>query len=68
VKGTGGDGDPGILRIDMPGGAGEERLEPITWEEWFDAFDRNRLAFLYQDRTAEGEESRFNKLISRDDG
>jgi hypothetical protein len=65
VKETGRDGDPGVLRIDYPGRGEDDRLEHISWEEWFDAFDENRLAFLYQEETAEGDESRFSKLVSR---
>jgi hypothetical protein len=65
VKGRGGEGDPGILRIDFPGFSGEETLSPIAWEDWFQAFDRNELAFLHQDETPEGQTSRFNKLVSR---
>jgi hypothetical protein len=66
VKGTGGKGDPGLLRIDYPGYTGEETLQEITWDEFFDAFEENRLAFLYQEDTRDGGESRFSKLISRD--
>jgi hypothetical protein len=65
VKGTGGGDDPGMIRIDFPGWSGEESLQPISWDEWFKAFDDNKLAFLYQDTTKGGEESRFNKLVSR---
>jgi hypothetical protein len=65
VKGTGSDGDPGILRIDFPGRGDDESLEEISWDEWFEAFESNRLAFLYQEETKEGEESRFSKLVSR---
>ena len=65
VKGTGGRKDPGMIRIDFPGWSGEDSLEPISWDEWFKAFDDNKLAFLYQDTTKDGEESRFNKLVSR---
>jgi hypothetical protein len=65
VKGTG-DGDHvGLLRIDYPGRGDDESLEEIAWDEWFEAFEENGLAFLHQDETAEGEESRFSKLISR---
>ena len=66
VKDTGRNGDPGILRIDYPGRGDNESLEEISWEEWFDAFESNRLAFLYQEETKEGDESRFSKLISRE--
>ena len=67
VKGTGSKNDPGLLRIDFPGYSGEDRLEEISWEDFFKDFDDNSLAFLYQDETSGGEESRFNKLISRDE-
>jgi hypothetical protein len=65
VKGTGGRNDPGMIRIDFPGWSGEDSLQPISWDDWFKAFDDNKLAFLYQDTTKEGEESRFNKLVNR---
>ena len=65
VKGTGGGSDPGMIRLDFPGWSGEESLQPISWDEWFKAFDDNKLAFLYQDTTKGGEESRFNKLVKR---
>jgi hypothetical protein len=66
VKGTGDGDSPGVLRIDYPGFSGEETLESITWEEFFEAFDENNLAFLYQEQTKDGEISRFSKLIDRD--
>jgi hypothetical protein len=65
VRGTG-DGDAGVLLIDFPGGAGDESLEPISWDEWFRKFEENRLAFLYQDEKASGEDSTFFKLVRRD--
>jgi hypothetical protein len=58
-------GDIGMIRLDFPGYSGEESLEPITWEEFFKAFDENQLALAYQERTAEGQRSNFNKLVSR---
>ena len=66
VKGTGGRGDVGMLRIDFPGYSGADSLDAISWDEWFRQFDENNLALLIQDRTAEGELSNFNKLVSRD--
>jgi hypothetical protein len=67
VRGTesGGDG-AGVLRIDFPGGAGEDQLEHISWDDWFRKFDGNNLAFLYQQEKASGEDSTFFKLVSRD--
>jgi hypothetical protein len=61
VKGTGGSNDPGLLRIDYPGFSGEETLQAIEWDEFFQGFDGNNLAFLYQ---PEGD-SRFSKLVNR---
>jgi len=66
VRGTGDDDEPGVLRIDFPGGAGSDRLEEISWEEWFEKFDEKELAFLYQDKKADGEQSTFFKLVSRE--
>jgi hypothetical protein len=66
VKRSGHDSDPGILRIDFPGFSGRRTLEKISWDQFFDWFDKNELAFLHQDRTARGQISRFSKLVSRD--
>lgn len=67
VDGTGDKGSPGVLRIDFPGND-SGRLEEISWEEFFKKFDHEKLAFLYQDETADGQTSYFNKLVNRDDG
>ena len=56
----------GLIRIDYEGYSGEDTLERITWDEWFDAFEKNNLAFLYQDQVKGGGKSRFSKLIDRD--
>lgn len=66
VKGTGGKGSPGMIRLDLPGYSGAESLAPISWDEWFEAFDDNDLAFVYQDTLASGGQSNFNKLIGRE--
>jgi hypothetical protein len=65
VKRTGSREEPGILRIDFPGYAGEESLEAISWEDFFVKFEEKKLAFLYQEQTKEGQQSRFCKFISR---
>jgi hypothetical protein len=65
VRGTGDGDDSGVLRIDFPGGAGSDELEPIEWDEWFEKFEENELAFLYQEEKASGEDSTFFKLVSR---
>lgn len=67
VRGTGSDEDPGILRIDFPGGAGEEELEHVDWDVWFEKFDKSHVAFLYQQEKASGEDSTFFKLVRVDE-
>lgn len=66
VKGTQNKQGPGVLRIDYPGFSGEDTLEPISWQAFFEAFEENNLAFLYQEEPRDGSESRFSKLIDRD--
>lgn len=66
VRGTGGKGDIGMLRIDFPGYSGEESLQHINWDDWFEKFDERELALLYQEETAGGAKSNFNKIVSRE--
>ena len=64
VKGTESGGDEaGILRIDFQDP--NDRLEEISWDEWFQKFDDEKLAFLYQDEKKSGETSTFFKLVKR---
>jgi hypothetical protein len=56
----------GILRIDFPGYSGEDSLEHISWDDFFQKFEENDLAFLYQEQTSDGKQSRFNKFVSRE--
>lgn len=67
VKGTNSKSTSGILLIDYPGYSGTQTLEAITWDEFFQGFEENKLAFLYQDETKAGEESRFSKLVNREE-
>jgi len=64
VKGTESGGeDAGILRIDFQDP--DDRLEEISWDDWFQKFDDEKLAFLYQDEKKDGETSTFFKLVKR---
>jgi hypothetical protein len=65
VERTASDGDPGIIRLDFPGYSGEGSLVEISWDEFFDKFEEKELALIYQEKTADGEQSNFNKLVSR---
>ena len=59
-KGRGG----GLLRIDYdePGGNDDDRLHRITWNAFFEIFDENDIAFLYD---PDGE-SRFSKFVAKE--
>lgn len=62
VRRTRSRGNAGLIRVDFPGFSGEGSLEPIAWDEWFEQFERQKLAFLYQ----EGKDTHFNKLVRRE--
>ncbi len=63
VKGTQDAGGEGVLRFDFA--EPDEKLEKISWEEFFETFDDRKLAFLHQDKTSDGKTSRFFKFIRR---
>jgi hypothetical protein len=66
VKGTDDRSGEGILRFDFA--EPEEKLESISWEEFFETFEDRKLALLHQDKTADGKTSRFFKFVRRDGG
>jgi len=55
-----------LLRLDFPGYSGGDSLEEISWDDFFQKFDEQGLALLYQDTTARGQKSNFNKIIARE--
>ncbi len=65
VASTERNGQTGILRIEFPGAvnANDSALKEIAWEEFFAKFDASGLSLVYQEQTAEGATSNFNKLI-----
>ena len=52
------DGGAGI-RFNFPGSA---RFRPISWDEWFDNFDRHNLRFVYEEEDAQQVALRAYKL------
>jgi len=52
------------LGIGFRGGEGEGQVL-ITWEEWFDKFEKEQLLLCYKDELAEGEDFPYYKLTSR---
>lgn len=61
--------EPGILRFQFPDAPNRNdgKLKEISWDAFFEKFDENDLELLYQDKTAEGQPSNFNKLIHPSD-
>jgi hypothetical protein len=65
VKATESEDDVGILRIDFPGYEGGDSLEEISWDEFFEKFEAAGLALVYQEETADGQRSNFNRFVRR---
>jgi len=67
VRGTGGGDDEGILRIHFPENSeDDDQFEEISWSDFFEKFDAEKLDFLYQERKADGESSTFHKFVNRE--
>ncbi len=60
--------EPGILRLEFPKAPhkNDSNLQEISWEEFFEKFDKNDLELILQDKTADGEQSNFNKFVHPD--
>ena len=69
VRGTHKRNQPGILRFCFPNARNrnDENLQEISWDEFFEKFDNNGLELIYQEKTAGGARSTFNKLIYPED-
>lgn len=63
VKGTDSRDGEGILRVDFA--EPDDKLEPISWEEFFQTFADREPAFLHQDKQG-SRTSRFFKFVRRD--
>ena len=62
-------GQTGIIRLEFPKAPhhNDSALREISWDEFFEKFDASGLAFTFQDQTADGEQSNFNKLVYPED-
>lgn len=65
VRDTGDEESPGVLRIDFQG-EDDDALEEISWNAFFEKFDREGLVFLHQDELKSGQTSRFFKFVDCD--
>jgi hypothetical protein len=65
VAGTEKGGEPGILRFEFPKAPhhNDSKLKEIEWDDFFEKFDENDLELVYQEKTADGQKSNFNKLV-----
>lgn len=62
VKGTESGSGKGVLRIHFPKASSDQDFKEISWDEFFEQFEENKLAFLYQDE----KDSTFHKFVNRD--
>jgi hypothetical protein len=65
VDGTESGRGSGVLRLDFPGYGGDG-LREVSWDEWFETFDKSNIKFIYQEHTSDGSPSNFMKLVGQD--
>ena len=68
VASTERDGEAGILRFCFPKAKNrnDDSSKQIEWDQFFEKFDENGLSMVFQEKTAGGARSNFNKLIHAD--
>lgn len=66
VEATADDG-AGILRLQFPDTKRDhDEIEPISWDDFFEKFEEEGLAFVYQEETENDRMSRFYKFVDRE--
>jgi len=58
-------GHPAHAAIAKAWSASGASIAPLTWDEFFERFEQDGLAFLYQERTSTGMPSRLFRIVSR---
>jgi hypothetical protein len=66
VPGTEHQGHLGVLRFIFTDDS-DSRLEEVSWDDWFKAFDARSLLFHFQEHKKDGQESNFFKLENPND-
>ena len=68
VAATEGKDETGIMRLMFPDAPhhNDGALQEIGWDEFFEKFDASGLELTYQEKTAGGQQSDFNKLTYPD--
>jgi len=66
VVGTEHEGHSGVLTFDFPPVGDNDRLKQMSWDEWFETFDRRKLNFVFQEKLANGHQNNFFQLENPD--
>ena len=53
----------GVLRFNFPGYGGE-KLQEVSWDEWFKTFNDRQLVFIFQEHKKDGTMSNFFRFDS----
>lgn len=61
IKDTGKADNSGVLRIHFPEHSKSDEFEEISWDDFFENFDKHKLDLLYEDSN----KSTFHKFIER---
>lgn len=61
IKNTEEGSGAGLLRIHFPENSDDQDFKELSWDNFFDTFDKKGLEFIYQDE----KESTFHKFIDK---
>lgn len=65
VRGSGDSLTNGELRLDVPGAETDDTLTPLTWDQWFEAFEQQGLALRVEDEADGVAVSNVSSLVAR---
>jgi hypothetical protein len=65
VQVAGSGGQVGVPALDVPGRRTSDAAEPVSWDDWFAAFDHAGLALLYEPSPAPSAPGPYGKLVPR---
>lgn len=64
IAGTEREGRAGVLTFNFPGYRESDRIQEISWDDWFATFDIRGLNFIYQEQMSDGRQSNFFRTES----
>lgn len=56
----------GPIQISFKDDQMPDNAEEITWEEFLEDFENRKLAFIYREQEADGQVSKFYKIVKRE--